>query len=269
MSDDRSDHYRLVHRYWESTGPAREDLGGITTLGSLGAIESAYREREEERTLLSLVELRPDMTVLELGCGTGRWAVTMAPKVRRFIGVDISGSMLERARTRADGLGLTNVEWREASVLDAPLTERYDLIYLSGVSQYVHDADLGALITRLFAHLTAEGVVVDRSTVYHLQRDVVRTSEYFCIYRTAEELVESYERHGLALTQRTPSHRALLFPRPLAWLLRRTMVQRLISRGAPVSFSTLKALAALSETLLGPIGRARVRTHDFFVFRRK
>ena len=41
---------------------------------------------------------RPDMDVLELGCGTGGTAILHAPYVRHVRAVDISARMLEIAR---------------------------------------------------------------------------------------------------------------------------------------------------------------------------
>lgn len=55
--------------------------------------------------------LRPDMTVLEVGPGGGKWTVRIAPLVKKLIVLDVADEMLERTRARCDELGLTNVEF--------------------------------------------------------------------------------------------------------------------------------------------------------------
>src|SRR5690625_2776766 len=61
--------------------------------------------------------------VLDLGAGTGRFAVTIAPHVQRVIAVDISPQMLDRLRDRLIETGLTDaVEVVRAGLLSYELT---------------------------------------------------------------------------------------------------------------------------------------------------
>jgi len=55
--------------------------------------------------------LRPDMTVLEVGPGGGKWTVRIAPLVKKLIVVDVAEQMLSRVRARCESLGITNVEY--------------------------------------------------------------------------------------------------------------------------------------------------------------
>jgi SAM-dependent methyltransferase len=51
--------------------------------------------------------LRPDDRLLDVGCGAGYTTRLLAPLVRETVGVDYSGSMIERARAAADHPTLT------------------------------------------------------------------------------------------------------------------------------------------------------------------
>ena len=62
--------------------------------------------------------LRPDMEVLEFGCGTGSTAIAHAPYVRHILATDISPKMLEIGRDRAAQAGVDNVEFRHVTVED-------------------------------------------------------------------------------------------------------------------------------------------------------
>ncbi|UCH48703.1 MAG: class I SAM-dependent methyltransferase [Betaproteobacteria bacterium] len=81
------------------------------------ADEAAYRKKLE----VTRQYFRPDMEVLELGCGTGSTAIKHAPFVRHIRAVDISSKMIEIARARANGVA--NVTFEQASVEDLEVEE--------------------------------------------------------------------------------------------------------------------------------------------------
>jgi ubiquinone/menaquinone biosynthesis C-methylase UbiE len=62
--------------------------------------------------------LRPDMTVLEVGPGGGKWTVRIAPLVKKVIVLDVAEAMLERTRARCESLGITNVEFVHSNGTD-------------------------------------------------------------------------------------------------------------------------------------------------------
>jgi SAM-dependent methyltransferase len=61
--------------------------------------------------LLSLFEQRiePTDTVVDIGCGVGRFARALAARAKHVLAIDISAEMLARAREANDGL--ENVDW--------------------------------------------------------------------------------------------------------------------------------------------------------------
>ena len=60
------------------------------------ADEAAYQKKLE----VTRQYFKPDMEVLELGCGTGSTAIKHAPFVRHIRAVDISSKMIEIAEER-------------------------------------------------------------------------------------------------------------------------------------------------------------------------
>lgn len=80
-----------------------------------------------------------DWVVGDLGCGTGQIARTVAPFVRRVVGVDSSKAMLEAARSRA----VANVDYRAGTVEALPLGDaELDVALLFLVLHYVVDPAL-------------------------------------------------------------------------------------------------------------------------------
>lgn len=73
---------------------------------------------------ISLAELQPEQTVLDLGSGGGLDCILAAQKVGptgRVFGVDMTPEMLAKARANAQRLGLDNVEFRQGYLESLPL----------------------------------------------------------------------------------------------------------------------------------------------------
>jgi arsenite methyltransferase len=87
----------------------------------------------------------PGETVLDLGCGAGTdllIAAQMTGPSGRAIGVDMTPSMLERARASAEAMGLTNVALRESLIESLPLEdESVDVVISNGVIDLILDKD--------------------------------------------------------------------------------------------------------------------------------
>jgi ubiquinone/menaquinone biosynthesis C-methylase UbiE len=73
--------------------------------------------------LLETAHPTPDDQLLDVGCGTGRFAVAMAPLVGHVTGVDLTPAMLDQARTLQANAGVSNIEWRQADVTAIPFAD--------------------------------------------------------------------------------------------------------------------------------------------------
>jgi arsenite methyltransferase len=84
-------------------------------------------------------------TVLDLGSGAGTdllIAAQMTGPEGRVIGVDMTASMLDRARASADEMGLANVELHEALIESVPVGDAsVDVVISNGVIDLVPDKD--------------------------------------------------------------------------------------------------------------------------------
>src|SRR5512145_422590 len=70
--------------------------------------------------LLDAVRPLPSDKMLDVGCGTGRFALTLAPLVGSIIGVDLTAAMLEQARQLQSRMSVDNVQWQQADVANLP-----------------------------------------------------------------------------------------------------------------------------------------------------
>jgi ubiquinone/menaquinone biosynthesis C-methylase UbiE len=62
------------------------------------------------RELLQRVKLSPDLTVLDVGCGTGAITVPLAERTRSVTALDLSPMMLQYLESNLKARGLTNVQ---------------------------------------------------------------------------------------------------------------------------------------------------------------
>jgi arsenite methyltransferase len=82
-------------------------------------------------------EPQPNQTILDLGCGAGFDALLAAQRVGRngkVIGIDMTPTMLAKARTNAEILAVSNVEFVLGHIEDVPLpVNSFDLVISNGV----------------------------------------------------------------------------------------------------------------------------------------
>jgi len=73
---------------------------------------------------ITLASLKPGQTVLDLGSGAGLdcfFAAKQVGETGKVIGVDMTPEMLERARSSAQRMNITNVEFRQGLIEDLPV----------------------------------------------------------------------------------------------------------------------------------------------------
>jgi arsenite methyltransferase len=138
-----------------STAPEQEF---IFPTGRAWAQELGYPEPELERVPEASVEsfagvanhwtlgrVESGSVVVDLGCGAGTdllIAAQMTGPAGRAIGVDMTATMLERARASAAEMGLANVELHEALIESLPLEDAsVDVVISNGVIDLVPDKD--------------------------------------------------------------------------------------------------------------------------------
>jgi len=76
------------------------------------ADEAAYQKKLQ----VTREYFRPDMEVLEFGCGTGSTAIAHAPYVKHIQAIDISSKMIEIAQGKADAKKIKNVTFKRSTI---------------------------------------------------------------------------------------------------------------------------------------------------------
>ena len=96
-------------------------------------------------------------SVLDLGCGTGLFAATLAQEDgRSVVGVDPAGPMLDIAAARPGG---QRAQWVQGDARQIRLDRRFDLIVLTGhaFQVFLDQQDQAAVLRTIAVHLTHDG----------------------------------------------------------------------------------------------------------------
>ncbi len=90
--------------------------------------EEAWQRAEQNcDALVSLLGLQPSAKILDLACGPGRFAIPLAKRSFRVVGLDISEVYLEQGRAKAKEQGL-EIEFIRGDMRAIPFENEFDAV---------------------------------------------------------------------------------------------------------------------------------------------
>lgn len=102
---------------------------------------------------------RPEMDVLEIGCGSGKTAVSHAPFVHHIHGIDGSGKMIEIARRNSHDANAANASFEQATIEGFTAADgQFDAVLALSVLHLLDD--WRAIIGKVSRMLKPEGIFV-------------------------------------------------------------------------------------------------------------
>jgi len=167
--------------------------------------EIAERKDElEKKTILPLLCIRETDSILDIGCGVGRWAESVVPICRRYVGIDYSEEMIKSCKTlsREQGWDGKDVFFDSVSVQDMNSSGfvkgySFDIILFIATSIYLNDKDLVQAYEEIKGLLAKGGRLYIRESVALEKRltldgvwSTALSANYSAVYRTREEYLE-------------------------------------------------------------------------------
>ena len=122
------------------------------------ADQDAYRHKLD----VTQSYMRPDMSVLEFGCGTGSTALIHAAHVEKYCAIDFSEEMIVIAQEKAAEEKAGNLEFRVDSIEEMAAPERpFDMILGLSILHLVRDR--AGVIAKVHRMLAPGGLFVSSS----------------------------------------------------------------------------------------------------------
>ncbi len=151
--------------------------------------------------------LRPNMEVLEFGCGTGSTAIAHAPYVKRIQAIDISAKMLVIAREKVAANNITNVSFEQAGIDEfAAPDQTFDAVLGLSILHLLNDK--ATVIAKIYRMLKPGGVFVSSTACLGgsipILRAILRIGRFFDLlplvqFFTAQELEHNLTAAGFQI----------------------------------------------------------------------
>lgn len=125
---------------------------------------------DEDLAILARYGFGPDSTLIDLGAGTGTFALAAAERCRAVTAVDVSPLMLEAIRRKAEGTGIANLTTVQAGFLSyAYAGAPVDIVYSRHALHHLPDFWKAVALVRITRMLEPGGILLLRDLVYDLQ----------------------------------------------------------------------------------------------------
>jgi ubiquinone/menaquinone biosynthesis C-methylase UbiE len=143
-------------------------------------------------------------TVIDLGAGTGQFALRAAREFAKVIAVDVSSAMLAALRDRASDLALDNLECVQAGFLSYEHAgPPVDAVYTRNALHQLPDFWKALALARIAAFMRAGGVLRLRDLIYDFQPSQVEDVFASWFASAATEPARGYTREDFVEHIRT------------------------------------------------------------------
>ena len=187
----------------------------ISELGPLHAVIyqekqgqlAALRDVSEVDCVLPLLALDGHQHLLDIGCGTGRWASRVAPLVSSYVGIDFSEGLLSYARQDLARYPQCSFKRLGADAISPAAfgAIKFDRFLCAGISIYLNDDQLLRMLSGIASISAMKCRLVLREPVGLGNRLTLNShwsdeleDEYHAIYRTEGEIRAAMEKTLLA-----------------------------------------------------------------------
>tara|TARA_B110000003_G_scaffold276388_1_gene322593 strand:- start:783 stop:1472 length:690 start_codon:yes stop_codon:yes gene_type:complete len=118
-----------------------------------------YAAKEESVLLPVIANYKPN-SVLDLGCGNGRYSKSLYPQVKEYVGVDLSNNFIQELRKNNK---IKKYDFIHSPAHEFKIQRKFDLILMIGLLTYMNDDDISEMILNSSKHLNKDGVIIVRN----------------------------------------------------------------------------------------------------------
>lgn len=149
-----------------------------------------------------LTQVKPEWSVLDVGCGNGALSKDLAQKCRKVTGIEISEKKIAKAKARCP-----QATFIHGDATQYPFREEFDAIVLSNVLEHIEDRVVFlSKLKRLSPVFLIRVPLINRDwiTLYKKERGIeYRLDDTHFIEYTPEEFIQEVENVGLQVQSLT------------------------------------------------------------------
>jgi SAM-dependent methyltransferase len=184
-----------VKSFWNNNAKKDSSLKSVLLGYDFGENSADLHNQKETKIVLNFIG-NDKKTVLDIGCGIGRWAYNLKQIIKTYDGIDFSEEFVKSANNNFNDFSEINFYCMSATEIDtAKLPEKYDVVIVTEVSMYINDDELHKLYGYINA-FTGKGALLyiqdttslleTRLTLKNFDSKELKT-KYNAIYRTRSE----------------------------------------------------------------------------------
>lgn len=157
------------------------------------------RHKEESELLLNKIDFE-NKKILEIGCGTGRWAEVFHDKCDSYLGIDYSEDLIEIAKENYnyDNCHFQVLSASQLDTADLLVSAPFDIVIITGVLIYFNDDTIKKMIKDLNSLCASNKTIYIRETLSFLETRLTLKdffsenleADYNAIYRTDDEFLD-------------------------------------------------------------------------------
>ena len=165
---------------------------------------SQQRHEDEKKVFHENIDVS-GKSVLEIGCGVGRWVEALHDKCGSYLGLDFSEELLEIAEEsykQYDNCKFQLMSATDIKVDELVIKPPFDIIIFSGFLMYINDDDINIIMDEVNQIGADDKKVFAMEPISHMDSRLTLKdfysegleSDYSAIYRTESEYIEFFKK---------------------------------------------------------------------------
>jgi putative AdoMet-dependent methyltransferase len=145
--------------YYDEYVQTGTDFSDVKKVEAYDTKMTKFRDyRREAELILNALNVKPEHILLDIGTGTGHFAVEAAKRCKKVYALDISKTMLEYAKLKAEKENVNNIEWLNYGFLNFNFPDiKFDCIVSSAALHHLPDFWKLVAISNVYGALKEQG----------------------------------------------------------------------------------------------------------------
>jgi len=190
MADTIAEAQKTARTYWQNCS-------------ELNAPDWLYEIQAHEIATVFVPGLKPEDSVLDIGCGDGRFSLQIGRRCGRVDAFDLSANLIEKARQAAREEGIENVRFEMSDAGDIEPEREYDHVVCTGLFTAIpDDVQFRRIASSAARRIKPGGCFLLKDSLVSGDSRVVVEDGYAAIYRNEKEYIGVFESLGLELEEK-------------------------------------------------------------------